>query len=259
MDVNGKVVWLTGASAGIGEALAHLLVERGALVILTARRADRLASLSGALPTGRSAIVAADLTDEAARGLAVRQAWDAFGHIDAVIHCAGVSQRSTVLDTELSVDRFLMELNHFAVVDLTRQLLSRWSPDERHQVVIVSSLAAYAATRGRAAYAASKAAVLLWSDALRAELAEWDTTVTVICPGYVRTELSSAALVGDGRRHAEVATPESRGLTAEDAAKRVLTAMIHDRREVWFGGKELVGGWLRRFAPGVLAKVVKRW
>lgn len=254
------VVWITGASSGIGAEMARAYAARGARVVLSARRAELLGALAAELGgPERARVLPLDLTDGAARLEAAEAAWAWRGGLDVVIHNAGVSQRARALETTLETTRRLMEINFFGPVALTQAVLPRMLERDRGQLVFVSSVLGHVATPLRSTYAASKHAIRAWADSLRAELHGTGVGVTVICPGYVATGISASALRADGTPQGAVEATDQGGMPAAAAVAEMVRAIDKRRPEVLVGGPELAGVWLKRFAPGLVARVLHRF
>ena len=247
-----QVIWITGASSGIGESLARALSAEGAAIVLTARRRSRLEALAAELP-GESLIVPLDLTDGSLIPAAIQKVLSWKGHVDILVNNAGISQRARVEDCELSTVRRVMEINFFAIVDLTQQVLPAMLARGSGQIVNMSSVAGYVGTPMRSAYCASKHALRAWSDSLRSEVSGRGLSVTTICPGYVRTEISQAALTGDGSAKGADDHAISSAMSAEVAAAKMATAIHRRRREFYVGGKEIYAIYLQRWIPGLVA------
>jgi short-subunit dehydrogenase len=191
VEIDGAKMMVTGASSGIGAALAPLLAERGATVGLVARRADRLAAVLAACQVHRPAsrMWVADLGDtDAAEALAVR-AWDEMGGIDVLVNNAAVPRRRRVTDLTVDEVRDTMAVNFEAPVRMSLALLPRMLERDRGMVVNVSSFGGRAGILGEAAYCASKFALAGWSEAMQLDL--WDTGVDVrlVLPGAIDTEI----------------------------------------------------------------------
>lgn len=258
MDLKDKVVWLTGASSGIGAATAVLASKHGARLVLTARRLERLEEVKArCADPSKVKLLPFDLTDIESHPARAQEAIDAFGQVDCLINNAGISQRSRVEDTELEVDRRIMEINYFAVISLTKALLPHMISRRTGNISVISSVAGYVGTKQRSAYAASKHAVRAYFDSLRAEMHEYGIHVTVVCPGYIKTEISESALTGGGGKFGTMDENISKGLAPEKAAEAVLRGIEREREEVYVGGKELAAIYLKRFAPAVVSRVVR--
>lgn len=175
------------------------------------------------------------------------------GHVDILVNNAGISQRARVEDSELSTVRRVMEINFFAIVDLTQQVLPAMLARGSGQIVNMSSVAGYVGTPLRSAYCASKHALRAWSDSLRSEVSSRGLSVTTICPGYVRTEISRAALTGEGAAKGVDDEAVARAMPADVAAAKMVTAIYRRRREFYVGGKEIYAIYLQRWLPGLVA------
>jgi dehydrogenase/reductase SDR family member 7B len=257
-SLSGKKIWVTGASSGIGEALAHELVQRGALVLASARRLDRLEQLKkDARGPGSIEILPLDVSRTGEATSFVEQAEKAIGAIDVMVHNAGISQRSLVSDTTLDVDRRIMEVNYFGVVALTKALLPRFVDRRRGHFVVVSSVTGYVGTPERSAYAASKHALHGFFESLRAEQHAQGLRVTMVCPGYVDTDITMSALNGDGSAHRVREATNAGGISPDACARAIARGIEGQKREVYVGGKEVAGIYLRRYAPGLLATALR--
>ncbi|MCY7351441.1 MAG: SDR family oxidoreductase [Cytophagaceae bacterium] len=260
-NLRQKTVWITGASSGIGEALAYEFARQGAKLVLSARRAGELQRVKTAtgLPDANVLVLPLDMTDGASLPTAVETVLRTFGAIDIVVQNAGISQRSLIHETSLDVDRQIMEVNYFGVVALTKAVLPTMRERKQGHFVVISSVTGYVATPLRSAYAASKHAVRGFFDALRAENQDLGLRVTIACPGYIRTEVSKNALHGDGSQHGKMDQNQEKGMTPEECARQIVRAVKAGKLEVYPGGKEILGIYLKRWFPGLVARMVKNW
>ena len=258
MQLQNAVVWVTGASDGIGKALVDPLVAAGARVVVTARRPGPLEALRDQFGPETVAAVAGDLTDAATLPDLHARAAEPFGPIDALVNNAGRSQRCAALETDMDEVRSLMELNFMAPVALTKLVTPGMVSRGRGRIVVVSSVAGYVSTPQRSTYNASKFAVRGWFDALRAELHGTGVGVSIIVPGYVRTGISRAA-IGSGERDPAKPDPVDAGLPPERCAATIADAIARDRDEVHVGGKELAAIHLSRWVPGLLRRFAHRF
>jgi dehydrogenase/reductase SDR family protein 7B len=254
-----RIVWITGASSGIGAALAHAFAREGAVLILSARRAERLEALRQALDRPDEVLVLPlDVSDPEAIQAAAEQALAWRGHIDILVNNAGISQRARIEETTMATFRKVMEVNFFGLVQLTGCVLPAMLARGQGQVVNISSVAGYVSTPLRAAYAASKHAVRAYSDSLRAEVAGRGLKVTVVCPGYIRTDISRAALLGDGSQKGEDDQVILAGQDPAITARGILDGVHRGRREIHVGGKEIFAIYLQRLLPGLVAHFLPR-
>lgn len=255
-----KVVWITGASSGIGEALAYALQKRGARLILSSRRADELERVRRNAPGDLSKIdiLPLDLTDTESHPSIVEEAVHRFGRVDLLLNNGGVSQRGLAHETQLEVIRQVMEVNFFGTISLTRQVLPSMIERKSGHIAVMSSVVGKFGTRLRSAYAASKHALHGWYDCLRQEVDVHNIDVTLICPGFVRTNVTYNALRPDGTTLNELANGQMNGMSPERFAERLLPRLEARQKEIYIGGREVWGVWLKRFFPGMLDDVLRR-
>ncbi|MCS6930469.1 MAG: SDR family oxidoreductase [Saprospiraceae bacterium] len=256
-----KRVWLTGASSGIGEALAYELAERGAHLILSSRNEVALQSVA-AEASRRGAteiwVKPLDLAEHDSLPIIVEEVLRQVGKVDIVIHCSGISQRSLAVETSLEVDKRLMNVNYFGTVALTKALLPSMLMHQLGHIVVVSSLTGKFGTPLRSGYAASKHALHGFFDSLRAELAHTPIQVTIACPGFVRTQISINALTGSGTPQGTMDDATAKGISPKKAARKILHAVERGKEEIWFGGKEVIGVYLKRFFPAYFSKLIAK-
>lgn len=188
---NGKVVWITGASSGIGAGLAVDLSKAGAQVIITARRLSQLQSVadSCALVGKRPLIIPFDVTDYSMHMKATQQIIELFGKIDILVLNAGKSQRNTAIDTQFSDTKSLIDLNFLSLVSLTKAVLPHMLERKAGQLVVMSSVAGIMPVPVSSSYAATKHALHGFYNSLRTEVSEHNISVSIICPGPVESEI----------------------------------------------------------------------
>lgn len=260
MDFSQKIIWITGASSGIGEAIALELARAGATLILSARRADELTRVARAtgLPAANILVLPMDMTDIDSLPAQVETVRQRFGRIDYVFQNAGITQRSLVADTDFSVYRRIMDVNFFGVVALTKAVLPLMLAQGSGHLVVTSSVAGKLGTKQRSGYCASKHALHGFFDALRAETYDQGLRVTLVCPGYIRTPISVHALGADGQVHGKMDANQEQGMAADEFARRLLRAVGQQKEEVYIGGSETYGIYLKRFLPGLLSRILRK-
>jgi short-subunit dehydrogenase len=254
-----KVVWITGATSGIGEALAYEFARQGARLVLSARRADVLESVRQRCERPEAHLVLPlDMSDSASLPAKVDEVLAACTHIDLLINNAGISQRSLVKDTTLDVDRRIMEVDYFGPVALTKAVLPHMLARGQGQLAVVSSVAGLVATPYRSAYAAAKHAVAGFFNALRAEVHDAGVQVAVIYPGFVRTNITLHALEGDGSAHGVLDQKLKDGMPADVFASKVVSALGKGEGHIVVAGsQEQFAVYLGRVSPGLLARLVR--
>ena len=256
-QIQGRTIWLTGASSGIGLALAEALAQEGASLILTARSGQQLQQLAERLP-GEHHVEVMDLMHPELAGERAEQIARQYT-IDMLINNAGVSQRSLTLDTELSVYRRLMDINYFSVVALTKAVLPAMVERGEGHIVTVSSVAGKVGTKLRSGYAGSKFGVIGFMDCLRAEMAEQGVRCTTICPGFVNTQIAHNSLVGDGKTLNQPDPDNAGGISAEQCAQHIVSAIKKNKDEVIVAdGLSRLAPALQRFLPGLVRRMVAK-
>lgn len=261
--VKGKVIWLTGASSGIGEALAYELASKGARLILSARRKDELERVKGNCGIERQAdirILPLDLTATSTLQLCADAAVQFFGQVDILINNGGISQRSFAKDTLIEVDRKIMEVNFFGTIAVTKHLLPHFLQRRSGHIVTVSSVTGIFGTPYRSTYAASKHALHGFFDSLRAELYKdvGDAiTVTMVCPGFIHTPITLSAVTGDGSPLGKMDDAQYKGKPAGWCAGKIVKAIERKKEEIYVGGKEVYGVRFKRLFPKWFSKYIR--
>lgn len=257
----GKVVWITGASSGIGEATAYRFAQEGAKVIVTALEADLLDNVVARckeLGAPDAAALAFDLSDsEGLDGLA-DQAWNRFGGIDIFYNNAGISQRGTTVETEMRVIRKVMDVDFFAPVILTKNILPRMIGNGGGQLVVTTSIAGRFGFPLRCAYSSAKHALYGFFETVQAENYDQNIRVTIVCPGRVQTNISKYALEKDGTPHGKMDAGQAGGVTPQHAADKIVRAVYRKKREVLVGRYELLMAYIKQFFPGLAARLARR-
>ncbi|OIQ40223.1 MAG: short-chain dehydrogenase [Bacteroidetes bacterium MedPE-SWsnd-G1] len=260
MDLKNKVIWITGASSGIGEATTIELSKMDCKLIISSRNERQLESVKkAAMHPKNIKILTLDLEQYETLEVITHKAIELFGHIDILINNGGISQRALAKDTLLKVDKKMMDVNYFGTVALSKALLPHFTDRKSGQFVVVTSVVGKVATPVRSSYSASKHALHGFFDSLRAEVHKHNIVVTLIMPGYVRTRLSFNALVGNGELQNKMDVATDNGILPEVFAKKMIRAMSRKKREVVIGGlKETASIYLKRISPALLAKVVRK-
>lgn len=261
INLQNKVVWLTGASSGIGEALAYALARKGVRLILSARRKVELDRVKGNCPSKAQPqirVLPLDLSQADTLRLSTEAAIQIFGAVDILINNGGISQRSLIATTDVSVDRRIMEVNYFGPIALTKYLLPHFIQRKHGHFVIISSLTGKFGTPYRSGYAASKHALHGFYDALRAEHFRDHIKVTMACPGFIHTPITLSALTGDGTPLNKMDEAQYKGKSAEWCAAKIVRALEKEKEEVYIGGREVFGVYLKRFLPRLFSRVIRK-
>lgn len=260
MNVTNQTVWITGASSGIGEALAYELSKRDARLILSARRVEQLHTVKAACDNSdRHVVVPLDLADASTLEAAVDDVLNRVGRVNVMVHCGGISQRSLVKNTRLTVDRRIMEVNYFGAITLTKRVLPSMLERGQGHFVVISSVVGKFGTSMRSAYAASKHALHGFFDSLRAETHDDGIRVTIVCPGFVKTNVGHNALTEDGTPLGEKKSElKEIGMPSAKCARQIANALEREKHEVYIGGWETLGVYAKRFSPALFNHVIRR-
>ena len=209
-------------------------MKEGYQVILSARNKEGLERVKASSTSPSDCkVLPLDLIDQSSFEEKTKEAIAAFGHIDIILHNGGISQRSLIRDTPISVDRKLMEVNFFGTVALTKALLPHFITRKSGQFGVISSLVGKFGSPYRSSYAAAKHALHGFFESLRLEHFEDNIYVTMICPGFIKTDVSKNALTADG-------------------------SPLNKKEEVYIGGKETMGIYLKRFVPIIFTKILRK-
>lgn len=257
---NGKVVFLTGASAGIGFALALELAKQGADLVLTARRTDRLQDLATQIQAlGRKALpIACDVTQDHDLEQAAHQARETFGRIDIVVANAGFGVAGTFEKLSMEDYRRQFETNIFGVMRTLKATL----PDLKQSkgcFAIIGSVNSHISLSGNSAYGMSKFAVHAFAQSMRAELRPFGIGVTLISPGFVASEIRRVNNYGTFKPEAKEPVPTWLIMPAETAARQIAKAIHKRRREAVITGHGKLLVFLQRHVPGLVSFFVNRF
>lgn len=259
-SLKGKIIWITGASSGIGEALVYELCNEDSKLILSSRRKGELERVKNNCPEHAQSNIKI-LTLDLADGDSLKQKTDTaialFGQVDVLINSGGVSQRSLVRDTLVAVDRQIMEINFFGSIALSKYLLPSMLNKKSGHFVNISSLVGKFGTPYRSGYAASKHALHGFFDSMRAELWKENIKVTMVCPGFIKTDVSINAMTEKGEKSNKMDEAQAKGMAPDVCAKKIIRAIRKEKEEVYIGGKEIYVVWLKRFFPSLFSRIIK--
>ena len=260
MKFKEKVVWITGAASGIGEALAYQSIEYGAKVILSDIDESRLRQVAGKCESMNAEVLSLplDLSSRESVEKAVPLALSRFNRIDVLINNGGISQRALTWETPLEVDYRIMNINFFGAVILTKAVLPSMMEQGGGCIAVTSSISGKFGFPLRSAYSASKHAAQGFFETLGIELAGKNISVTIAMPGRVQTSISVNALTRDGIPHGEMDPGQASGMPADVCARKYLDAIHGRKREVLIGKKELLMVYIRRFFPWLFFRLARK-
>jgi len=260
MNFQNKVIWITGASSGIGRALAIELSNQDALLIISARSKVALEVVKKSCKNPSNVwVLPQDLEVHSSFVKITATAIQIFGRIDILVNNGGISQRSLAIETNISVDKRIMEVNYTGTVALTKTILPHFIENKKGQFVVTTSMVGLIGTPLRSSYAASKHALHGFFDSLRAEISAYNIAVTLICPGFVSTNISMNALTGDGTSQQKMDTATANGISPERFAKLMAKAIYSKKEEAYIAGfKEKLGVYVKRWFPRVFSVMIRK-
>jgi len=255
-----KIVWITGASSGLGEALALECAKEKAKLVISARREAELERVKKEcakfIPQENILILPLDVAELSNAVADVQKVIQKFGRIDVLINNAGVVQRSYVIDTPIELERKIMEINYFGSVILSKAVLPFMRKQQAGNIVAISSVMGKMGFPGRSSYSAAKHALHGYFETFRIEENANGINVHMICPGYIKTEVSLNAINGKGEKHNKMDKGQANGMEPSIAAGKVLRAIKNNRFETFFGGKELIAISVKRLLPSLFYRLI---
>lgn len=260
MHFKDKVIWITGASSGIGEELACQLAQQQAKLIITSRNVEALlrVQVKCLQHTSFCKIVPADLSIENEASNAVSKVFNQFGHIDVVILNAGVTQRSLAIETDVKVYRQLMEINFFAALIITQKLLPYFKQQQSGHIVAISSVAGLMGFPLRSGYAAAKHALMGYFETLQTEHLKDGISLTIVSPGRINTPISLAALTKDGSPHNQNDKGQLNGIPVHICAGKILMAIQKKKKHIIIARGEYWLWIIKWFNPSLFYKIAHK-
>jgi short-subunit dehydrogenase len=254
-----KVVWITGASSGIGKALAKHYNNLGAFIILSSRKEDALFEVQKELKFPENSFVQTlDLEQSSGFENIAANLIERYKKIDILINNGGLSQRGNASETSLDIDRKIMEINYFGNIALTKAVLPYFQKQQSGHIIVISSIAGKFGFYLRSAYAASKHALQGFYESLLLEEAKNNIHVTLVYPGKINTPISVSALNNKGEKHGVMDHNQETGMTAEKCAEIIQKAESKRKKSILVGNKEIKAVYLKRFFPKLFWKVIAK-
>lgn len=260
MDFIGKTIWITGASSGIGKAVAIELSVNSTHLILSGRKEEALNKVATICQENGSSVkvVPFDLSDEKSIEQAAKSVLDAETKVDCLFHFGGISQRSFVSETPLFVDRKIFEVNFFGTIALTKAVLPSMIKNGGGQIAVTSSIVGKFGFPYRSSYSASKHALHGFFESLRAENIKNNIRVSIIIPGRIKTNISVNAIDKEGNNHSKMDEGQDYGKSVDATAKVICKKLQREKKEILVGGKELLMVYIRRFLPSLYYYLASR-
>lgn len=256
----GKVVWITGASSGIGESLVFEFVRLGAKVIASSNDLPELERVKKVcIDRGHDIqTIPFDLADTSGIDKIVEEQIARFGRIDFVLNLGGISQRARIDETPLWLDRKIFEINYFGTIAFSKAILPYMIRQKSGHILATSSISGRFGFPLRSAYSASKQALHGFFETLYLENKKFNVRASVIIPGRVRTAISLHALDSSGKEHGKLDEGQAKGITAEHAAKIIIRGIVKNKREILVGKGELMMLHIRRYWPWLFFRIADK-
>lgn len=260
-QLENKTVWITGASSGIGEALAYEMAKAGAKLILSSRNEMELNRVKAAcIFPEKHVVFPLNLEEYDSLDGQAEWVWKEYGPIDVLINNAGISQRYLVAESNFGLDKRIMNINFFGTIALTRSVLKKMLERNSGQIAVVSSMLGLYGIQTRSAYSASKHALRGYFESLRNELFETEVKITMIYPGYINTHIANNALMANGASFGATDSAHTHGIAPEKCARKIVQALENNQAEVIISGpKERFGAFMARFFPAIFRRISPRF
>lgn len=259
MEFKDKVIWITGASSGIGEALVYEFIKRDARVIMSARRKAELERVQNNSTRPENCHVCPfDVTNANEIEKVSTEVFKKFRNIDILINNSGISQRSLIAETPVEIDRKIMEVNYFGAVTLTKKILPEMLRQKSGHIVAISSVVGKFGYPMRSAYSASKHALHGFFETLYAENRPKNIFVTIVFPGRIRTDISRNAITKTGAPHGIMDPGQEKGMDPEACAKKIVKAISKRKFELFVGGQEGLMLFFRKYIPSLFFRIAKK-
>ena len=257
MILKDKVVIITGATSGIGEACAEVFGRQGAKIVLTGRNPQKLEQSTAKLRSKQIEVlpILADAASEADNQRMAAETLAHFGKIDILINNAGISMRALFQDLDLEVFRKVMDTNFWGTVYATKFCLPAIL-QSKGSIIGISSINGYRGTPARTAYTASKYAMNGFFESLRTEVMKKGVHVWVVAPGFTASMIRNTALTADGSSQGESPRDESKMMTSEEVAEHILKATLKRKRDIVLTAQGKLAVFLNKWIPGILDGIV---
>ncbi len=260
MTLNGKVIWITGASSGIGKALVLACFKHGASVILSSRNESDLQSLvtTANIKHTDYLILPFDLSLSFDTQHLMKQIITKYNKIDILINNAGQSQRSLALNTNAEIEQKLFNINYFSQVALAKVVAQQMIQQRNGKIIVINSIAGNFGFYLRSSYSAAKHALKGYFESLRLELENENVSVLIVYPGKIFTNISKNAITASDAKNNNLLDDHTFGLSADVCVQKIITAIVKNKETIYIGGKELILLYLQRYIPFLFRYIVKK-
>ena len=258
--VPDSVIVITGASSGIGEALAYQCAAEGAKVILSARREDELQRVCSNCKVEKenSLVLHLDLGQTDNVEDKVKEVVNKFGRIDILINNSGMGHRTLAVNTSTDIDRKVMEVNFFGTINLTKAVAKQMQKQKSGKLVIVTSIMGKYGMPLYSTYSASKHALYGYFESLRQELFKDNISVLIVSPGFINTDVSTKLLREDGKEYGIKSDAQEKGMSAKDCAAGIVSAIKSNRNHKFVGNYEIFSVYVKQYFPQLFYKLMRK-
>jgi len=260
MQLQNKVVWITGASSGIGEALVYVLAKEGAKLVVSARRENELKRVvaHSKLDDEHVFILPLDLEHTHNINEKVRQVIEKFGQIDVLINNSGMGHRTKAVNTSTEIDRKVMEINFFGTINLTKAVAKQMQKQQSGKLVVISSIMGKYGMPLYSTYSASKHALYGYFESLRQEVFKDNIKVLIVSPGFINTDVSTKLLKEDGTEYGIKSDAQEKGMTALNCAKDIVKAIQSNKDHKFVGKYEIFSVYVKQYFPKLFYKLMRK-
>ncbi|MFL5764345.1 MAG: SDR family oxidoreductase [Bacteroidia bacterium] len=260
MNLKDKIIWITGASSGIGEALAYVSASEGAKLVLSARREGELERVAAAcrIPFENIFVLPLDLEHTENIQEKVEAVLKKFGRIDVLINNSGMGHRTKAVNTPTEVDRKVMEINFFGTINLTKAVAKVMQKQQEGKLVVVTSIMGKYGLPLYSTYSASKHALFGWFESLRQELYKDNVKVLIATPGFINTDVSTKLLKEDGSPYGVKSEAQEKGMSAMDCAKGIISAVKSNRDHKYVGKYEIFSVYVKHYFPKMFYRLMRK-
>jgi dehydrogenase/reductase SDR family protein 7B len=265
MELKNKIVWITGASSGIGEALAYALIKEGAKIVISARRENELKRVAENCIKGTSAngssdilILPLDLEDTKNIQEKADQVIAKFGRIDVLINNSGMGHRTKAVNTPTEIDRKIMEVNFFGTINLTKAVAKKMQEQKSGKIAVISSIMGKYGLPLYSTYSASKYALYGYFESLRQELYKDNIKVLIVSPGFINTDVSTKLLLENGKEYGVKSESQNKGMSPAACADGIVKALKSNRDHKYVGGYEIFSVYVKQYFPKIFYRLMRK-
>lgn len=258
MNLSNKVVWITGASSGIGEAIAYQIAQENCKIVISARRLEELNRVKSNTKLSDNDIFVLPIDLEQSQNATnwVKKVIEKFGHIDILINNGGISQESNALETSLKVEKKIMDINYFGNVALAKAVAPFMQQQKSGKIAVITSIIGKFGLPRLSTYAASKHALYGFYDSFRLEVKKDNIGVLLVSPGFINTNVTLNAITGDGSTFKKNSPAQENGMKTAIFAKKFVNTLKSNKNHKYIGNKELLSIPFKTLLPNIFYKIM---